>query len=347
MHSESIHPNVAPVFSIHLNVFNREIQVRTTLVQLLKLTRDPWELIVGVDGATDKSLAVIDEVLDSYFRGWPSCGKRALDVMVNSSEAWPRGSTASSVGDIGAACILDGAPPSSLVRVVIVSVIATGLQETFVNNVQMRLAAASAQPAEFFVLLQDDQFMTVPGWNIWLAHPARTFSDVFSVTMRCVHSWPSENDYVGARCQDLFGIAGPRAMEDGAPPGHWRFSVRDSGNRGPLLLRGSRVRELGFLDEVHFAGHWTPAGGDDHELNKRAYGYGAHPTRRWVAGHLAIPFTEERCCRTRSTKEADEAGALAKAWWEARRCRIPRLSNPGPSGFHNEYRFLEALPLSP
>ena len=342
-------PPPPPVFSVLLNVWNRERQVRTALVQLLKLTREPWELIVFVDGASDGSLRAVNAVLDELLAppGWPACAASADEVAARAGDVWPNGTAAASVGEVGLACHLRGAPPLPLVRALVLALptTAASMQETFANNVQMRVAAAAAAaPPEFLVIVQDDQLMTLPGWNVALAAPARAFVDVFSVSARCAHSWPEYGDAAGAKCGDSLAVQAP--LEAGAPAGHWSFHVRDSGNRGPLLLRARAARELGFLDEVHFAGMWT-RGNDDHELNKRAYGYGAWPPRRLVSGVLPIPYTEERCCRSPDAGGDAALRAQMHGWWDARRAQAPPLPEMlGASGAHNELRFLPALNVS-
>ena len=342
---EVLLPGAAPAFSVQVNVWNRERQVHIALIQLLKLTREPWELIVVVDGATDDSLGSVNEVLDGYLCGWPACGIGAEQVMVNASDVWPSGTEAQSVGNVGVACALNGAPPQSLIRALVITVPVTGYMGTFANNLHMRVAAAAPFPAEFFIFVDDDQFMTVPGWNVWLAHPARTFEDVFSASMRCAHGWPDSSNLagMGGKCADSLAVQRP--LGAGLHAGQWRFSVRDSGNRGPLLLRASMARDLGYLDEVHFAGVWTD-GSDDHELNKRAFGYGSHKARRWVSGVMPIPYTEERCCRSVEAPEGSAAGARLKEWWLARRDAAPLLESLGSSSGHDEDRVLSELALS-
>ena len=58
------------------------------------------------------------------------------------------------------------------------------------------------------------------------------------------------------------------------------FYVRDTGNRGPLLLHADRSRHLGYLDEDNY---WL--GDDEHDLNFRAYA-----THRWVSGYCPLDF---------------------------------------------------------
>lgn len=149
----------------------------------------------------------------------------------------------------------------------------TGVGETSANNIGMR---ASHHNTIYFILIQDDHIMTMSGWNILLAEPARAFSDVFSVSARCGHTaWSSVNKSFIGRCNK--DISKPLSMSFLE---RCKFYVRDSANRGPLLLHASRTRQLGFLDEENY---WL--GDDEHDLNFRAYA--AHG---WIAGFRPIDF---------------------------------------------------------
>lgn len=341
--NDVLQSNITPIFSVLVNVWNREQQLRTTLVQLLKLTREPWELVVFVDGATDGSLVVANNVLDGLLRGWPACNTTSEAVAATANDVWPSGTKEEAVGNVGIACHLDDAPPLSLVRTLVLTMPKASMQETFANNLKMRVASATQKPPSFFVFVQDDQFMTLPGWNTWLAHPLRTYADVFSVSARCAHGFPEYDTLFGAKCSN--SIALQESLSAGAPAGYWTFRVADSGNRGPLILRASTARMLGFLDEIHFAGVWTD-GDDDHELNVRAFGYGAWTPHRFVSGVLPIPYTEERCCRSPETTDAAQTSALVRQWWQERRALAPARAFWNTSNTHNEIRFLVALNLS-
>ena len=110
----------------------------------------------------------------------------------------------------------------------------TGVGETSANNIGMR---ASHYTSTYFILVQDDQTMRVPGWNMLLAEPARIYSDVFSVSARCGHpEWSvGSAGYIG-RCG--VDIDSPLVM---SLNDRCKFYVRDTVNRGPLLLVASRA----------------------------------------------------------------------------------------------------------
>ncbi len=262
--------STAPVFTVAVASFNREREVRKVLVQLLKLTQEPWELIWVDDGSTDGSMRIVMDTLDGYARGdWEECETGDPDE----DDVWPDASTEPSYEDIGVECILDAMAPRSLVRARVVSIPGTGLLEAFDNNLQMRMAHPDS---EFYVLFQDDQFMTSPGWNTQLAMPLREYGDMFSASMRCAHGYPeSAGVLTGAKCLD------PNARHD-LP---WALYIRDSGNRGPMILRANMTRDLGYLDEITTG--FTPIGAADHEINIRAY---AHA--QWKSGFVPVPFTQ-------------------------------------------------------
>ncbi|CAF1061455.1 unnamed protein product [Didymodactylos carnosus] len=121
---------------------------------------------------------------------------------------------------------------------------------------------ASHPTSIYFILVQDDHIMRVPGRNVLLAEPARIYSDVFPISARCGYTaWSlSGHSFVG-RCREDSDRALSISLSE-----RCTFYVRDTSNRGPLLSHASRTRQLGYLDEEHY---WL--GDDDHDLNFRAY----------------------------------------------------------------------------
>lgn len=312
-------------YAVHVNLWNRERQIRVALIQLLKLTRGPWEMVILDDGSTDKSLDVVDRVLNRYAAGWRLCSAAENAAALDVQAVWPSGTSETVVGALGLECLQHGATQPTLLRVRVVRTPHEGFGNTFGNNLQMRLASA----AEFHIIVDDDQFMSALGWNEWMAAPLKQYSDVFSVSARCAHDWPDCNwpncNNNGGKCVEE--LERQRGFE-------WGLHVADSGNRGPLLIRGAAARNLGFLDEVNFAGQ----SGCDHELNLRAFASGAG-----VSGFLPIPHTGERCCRS----PKNESGSREKdyrQWWSSRRSFGPPHDLFGPSHTHNHFRPLNATP---
>lgn len=61
-----------PTFSVIVNIFNHGFSIRRVLTQLLKLTAEPFELILFFDGCTDNSLDESLAVLQKFSQ-WPQC----------------------------------------------------------------------------------------------------------------------------------------------------------------------------------------------------------------------------------------------------------------------------------
>lgn len=222
--------------------------------------------------------------------------------------SWPSPSKGPVHGDIGRECRLRGAPPSTLIRARVLRVPRPpGLMATIANNLQMRMAS---EGVELHHLCDDDQLMTVPGWNVKAALPLRTWPDVFSSSMRCGHGYSCGfGSMSGSKCTD------PRSDIRGVP---WQFFARDSGNRGPLTVRAASARHIGFMDEVHHAGHITL--NCDHEMNARAY------TRlKQVSGYTPVPYTEERVRITPAPAAPNSSFTFEafKGWFSARRGTFP------------------------
>lgn len=128
------------------------------------------------------------------------------------------------------------------------------VDETAANNIGMRNAIG-----DYFILTQPDIFMTEVGWNIQLRNamlsvPRNSSSPMFSVSGRCAHDLDGSNK-VGWCGTDI----------DNMQPLPLQLSIRETCNRGPLMLDASMTRQLGYLDEIHFF-----RGDDDHDLNRRA-----------------------------------------------------------------------------
>ena len=110
----------------------------------------------------------------------------------------------------------------------------------------------------------------VNGWNEMLTIPLVIYDDVFSVSGNCAHNLKSP--YVNSSAtnastaayngwhnighcmeKDLVGFHEAKnsyRLSD-VPIDYLRFfHVRDSSNRGPLIMRGDMFRKLGFFDEV-------------------------------------------------------------------------------------------------
>lgn len=139
------------------------------------------------------------------------------------------------------------------------------LFETKANNVCLK---NSSQP--FVCIIQDDQIIFEPSWDLRMLAPFKTFNDVFAVSARMAHNWQfneaSEDIHMReinlGKWSDVLthcDHADKNRVERGV------FSVRDSVNRGPLMLNREDVVKLGYLDEIY-----APQEMDDHDLMFRA-----------------------------------------------------------------------------
>lgn len=147
----------------------------------------------------------------------------------------------------------------------ILKLIADNVFETKANNI-----AAKNSSGEYIAIIQDDMLINEPGWNIRMLEPFKKFNDVFSVTSRTSHNWEINNASQHLNLEIL-------------PPGIWSdilihtdhadknntprdvFAIRDSSNRGPLLINHQDFEKLGYFDECFY-----PQDMDDHDLHYRA-----------------------------------------------------------------------------
>lgn len=136
--------------------------------------------------------------------------------------------------------------------------------ETKSNNI-----AARASSGEHIVIIQDDMLINETCWNERMLKPFILFDDVFSVTARTSHNWIINKDSVHSNCESI-------------PPGIWsdilihtdhanrnntgrdEFSIRDSSNRGPLIINHKDLETLNYFDESFY-----PQDMDDHDLHYR------------------------------------------------------------------------------
>jgi glycosyltransferase involved in cell wall biosynthesis len=238
--------NIIPEYSIILAVYNQEGIVGRNLELLMNNTSGPWELIIVLDGCQDRS---IDEVLlsiEDWFRRVNSSGTYTDHCSQSLCE----------LGCMVGVRVIEQRDPAD---------------EVASNNVGMR---AADPRSSYFVLVQPDMKIFEPGWNVALSIPSRAWPDVFSVSARCAHDF-SGSRFVGLCSSDVDQGFGPMGLDT-----RHVFAVRQTGNRGPLLLHAKRVAQLGYLDEV---GHYR--GDDDHDLNARAWNMG-----RWVSGFYPVQF---------------------------------------------------------
>jgi len=157
---------------------------------------------------------------------------------------------------------LSGILPNNLCHIMLVKQ-NTPVFETTANNIGMR-----ASIGKYWMIIQDDMDVVYKGWNSAAASVLRIYGDVIAVSMRASHNiYSHDGGYVGA-------YVGMDSKHENCT-----LYVRDSVNRGPLLLRGDMTMKLGYLDEKHFY-----LGNDDHDLMARAY-----VNKGWVCGFFHVP----------------------------------------------------------
>jgi glycosyltransferase involved in cell wall biosynthesis len=136
--------------------------------------------------------------------------------------------------------------------------------ETKANNL-----AAKNSTGDYIAIIQDDMLINEISWNKRMMEPFNSFNDVFSVTARTSHNWKINpiSKYLNY---------------DTLPKGIWSdilihldhadrnntprniFSIRDSSNRGPLLINHQDLEKMGYFDEA-----FSPQDMDDHDLHYR------------------------------------------------------------------------------
>ena len=246
LHAGFVNPNLSPEFSLILPVYNQEGVVSRHLELVLNNTAGLWELIIILDGCFDGSLQEVITTVEKWY----------AQHQFNSFQA---------------RCANNRCELGCLTRFQLI-VQSTSVDETTADNIGMR---AADPRTSFFVLMQADLMISEPAWNIALSVPHRVWTDVFSVSARCGHNMIHGGRHVGLCGANV--DAGYKAISRKM---RQTFTVRQSNNRGPLMLNATRTIQLGFLDEVTYR-----RGDDDHDINMRAYFFG-----RWVAGHYPVRF---------------------------------------------------------
>lgn len=137
--------------------------------------------------------------------------------------------------------------------------------ETKANNI-----AAKESSSEHIVIIQDDMIMKEIGWNERMLKPFNSFSDVFSVTSRTSHNWVINQDSIHMNMEKIpNGIWSDILFHvdhaDRNNTGRDTFEIRDSSNRGPLMINHSDMEKLGYFDEI-----FSPQDMDDHDIHYRA-----------------------------------------------------------------------------
>lgn len=138
--------------------------------------------------------------------------------------------------------------------------------ETKANNIGMKEASG-----DFIIIVQDDQVIMEKNYNLRMRKPVEVFDDIFAVTARTAHNWiynsGSVHQYLKEDLDNCWcDILVHTDHKHRNNTDRETFAIRDSGNRGPLLLRHDIVKKLNYLDET-----FSPSDMDDHDICYRAY----------------------------------------------------------------------------
>lgn len=144
---------------------------------------------------------------------------------------------------------------------------ADDVYETKANNIGLKMAG---EP--YVMIIQDDIVIEEMSYDTRLMVPM--YGEVFAVSGRDAHDNIITNGLLYHINQAGADFNTPRDI----------FAIRDSCNRGPLLLRNDVLESLGYLDETY-----APLFLDDHDLCHRAYREGG-----WLAGAYWVKFRSDR-----------------------------------------------------
>jgi glycosyltransferase involved in cell wall biosynthesis len=157
--------------------------------------------------------------------------------------------------------------PTRCVAIVILENL-KGIFETSCDNQGFVLSRG-----KYIVEIQADMKILTLGYNILLASPMEVYDDIIGVSGRCCHTLNTKTS----------GIERGKLGDKTKDPHPSTFSTNvvymsHTVNRGPLVLRNSMVKELGYLDEEHYV-----LGDDEHDLFTRAWN-----EKRWRTGFVPI-----------------------------------------------------------
>ena len=126
---------------------------------------------------------------------------------------------------------------------------------------------------EYILEIQADMTMTQPGYNMKLLKPFILNENIIGISGRCCHSFDETNG-IGKLGLDITKQLLPHIDQNA-------YYIGETCNRGPLLLHNSKLKELGYLDEVNYF-----LDNSDHDLFARAYFL-----KNWICGYVPIEFS--------------------------------------------------------
>ena len=128
---------------------------------------------------------------------------------------------------------------------------APDVYETKANNLALKNSTGN-----YAIIIQDDQIITQSGYNERLLKPFHLFSDVFAVTGRCAHSWRINPHSIDINKDEIDGYAWSDILEhynhaDKSNTDRDTFAIRNSVNRGPLVVDLQAMESIGYFDESY------------------------------------------------------------------------------------------------
>ena len=185
--------------------------------------------------------------------------------------------------------------PSRLRRIELLVNPPPGKFETSCDNQGFRMATGT-----YLVELQADMKVLTLGYNILLASPLAQYPDLIAVSGRCCHR---VNHCPGFNRGKLGGATERPHEVLQSFDGFDTVFLSHSVNRGPLVLRASMVRELGYLDEDHYV-----LGDDEHDLFARAWVF-----KQWRCGFVPVEVYSPLEWGSTRTPRSPEAQAYLDA----------------------------------
>lgn len=138
--------------------------------------------------------------------------------------------------------------------------------ETKANNVGLKMSTG-----DNIIIVQDDMLIDEHDWNLRLRKPIIEYNDVFAVTARTAHNWiynkTNQHEFLKENLDSCWcDILIHTEHANCTNIDRNTFAIRDSVNRGPLLLKHNVIEQLNYLDE-----DFAPLDMDDHDLCFRAF----------------------------------------------------------------------------
>ena len=202
--------------------------------------------------------------------------------------------------------------------------------ETKSNNI-----AAKSSNGEYIIIVQDDMVVQEQGWNQRMLKPVLSFSDVFAVTARTAHNWilnPNSRDRnegtIDSRWSDILIHTDHTERVRGLSRD--TFAIRDSVNRGPLLIKHDVLKHFNYLDEAY-----SPQDLDEHDLCFKAYNQ-----LGLVCGCYWIDYISDHAWGGTRPDGVNPASWVLKSFHESAKVFAERHENQMSQPKHNEERTL-------